>query len=101
MANVVRFNIQLNIDGKDRVVVATTAVDNLRHVVNSVNEATEDLRGKLINTNQITEAWENVTNAFQQMVGALIRLQRKAGLLERPWLRLIPWLVRVGRNLLQ
>ena len=71
MANVVRFNIQLNIDGKDRVVVATTAVDNLRHVVNSVNEATEDLRGKLINTNQITEAWENVTNAFQQMVGAL------------------------------
>ena len=56
MANVVRFNIQLNIDGKDRVVVATTAVDNLRHVVNSVNEATEDLRGKLINTNQITEA---------------------------------------------
>lgn len=69
MANVVRFNIQLNIDGKDRVVVATTAVDNLRHVVNSVNEATEDLRGKLINTNQITEAWENVTNAFQQVVG--------------------------------
>lgn len=100
MANVVRFNIQLNIDGKDRVVVATTAVDNLRHVVNSVNEATEDLRGKLINTNQITEAWENVTNVSRWWV-YLIRLQRKAGLLERPWLRLIPWLVRVGRNLLQ
>ena len=71
MANEVKFNIQLNIDGKDRVVVATTAVDNLRHVVNSVNEATEDLKGKLINTNQITEAWKNVTDAFQQMVGVL------------------------------
>ena len=71
MANEVKFNIQLNIDGKDRVVVATTAVDNLRHVVNSVNEATEDLKGKLINTNQITEAWRNVTDAFQQMVGVL------------------------------
>ena len=44
MANEVKFNIRLNIDGKDRVVVATTAVDNLRHVVNSVNEATEDLK---------------------------------------------------------
>lgn len=71
MANEVKFNIRLNIDGKDRVVVATTAVDNLRHVVNSVNEATEDLKGKLINTNQITEAWRNVTDAFQQMVGDL------------------------------
>ena len=71
MANEVKFNIRLNIDGKDRVVVATTAVDNLRHVVNSVNEATEDLKGKLINTNQITEAWRNVTDAFQQLVGDL------------------------------
>ena len=71
MANEVKFNIKLNIDGKDRVVVATTAVDNLKHVVNSVNEATEDLKSKLINTNQIMEAWKNVTDAFQQMVGVL------------------------------
>ena len=71
MANEVKFNIRLNIDGKDRVVVATTAVDNLRHVVNSVNEATEDLKGKLINTNQITEAWRNVTDAFQQIEDVL------------------------------
>ena len=32
MANEVRFNIRLNIDGKDKVVTATTAVDNLHHV---------------------------------------------------------------------
>lgn len=32
MDNEVRFNIRLNIDGKDKVVTATTAVDNLHHV---------------------------------------------------------------------
>lgn len=71
MANEVKFNIRLNIDGKDKVVVATTAVNDLKHVVGGVNEATKELEGNLINTNQITEAWRNVTDAFQQMVGVL------------------------------
>ena len=35
MANEVRFNIRLNIDGKEKVVTATTAVDNLRRVADS------------------------------------------------------------------
>ena len=30
MSNEVRFNIRLHIDGKEKVVTATTAVDNLR-----------------------------------------------------------------------
>lgn len=71
MNNEVRFNIRLNIDGKDKVVTVTTAVDNLKHVVSSVNEAARDLEKDLINTNQITEAWNNVTNALQQFSGTL------------------------------
>ena len=43
MNNEVRFNIKLNIDGKDKLVTVTTAVDNLKHVVSSVNEAAKDL----------------------------------------------------------
>lgn len=71
MNNEVRFNIKLNIDGKDKLVTVTTAVDNLKHVVSSVNEAAKDLEKDLINTNQITEAWNNVTNALQQFSGTL------------------------------
>ena len=69
--NSVTFKINLNIDGKDRVVQATTSVDNLKHVVNSVNDAAQDLRNQLINTNQMVEAWNNVTGAFQQMLGVI------------------------------
>lgn len=71
MANEVRFNIRLNIDGKDKVVVATTAMSNLRQVVGSVNEAADNLKSQLINTNQITEAWNSVTGAFQQMLSVI------------------------------
>ena len=71
MANEVRFNIRLNIDGKDKVVVATTAMSNLRQVVGSVNEAADNLKSQLINTNQITEAWNSVTGAFQQMLSVV------------------------------
>lgn len=71
MANKVRFNIRLNIDGKDKVVMATTSMDNLRRVVGDVNDAAQDLKSQLINTNQITEAWNNVVGVCQQMVGVL------------------------------
>lgn len=71
MANEVRFNIRLNIDGKDKVVTATTAMSNLRQVVGSVNEAADNLKSQLINTNQITEAWNSVTGAFQQMLSVV------------------------------
>ena len=40
MSNEVRFNIRLHIDGKEKVVTATTAVDNLRRVVNEGRAAT-------------------------------------------------------------
>lgn len=71
MANEVRFNIRLNIDGKDKVVTATTAMDNLRQVVGDVKNAANDLKGELINTNQITEAWNNVTNTIQNFSDSL------------------------------
>lgn len=71
MANEVRFNIRLNIDGKDKVVMATTSMDNLRRVVGDVNDAAQDLKSQLINTNQITEAWNNMVGVCQQMVGEL------------------------------
>lgn len=71
MANEVRFNIRLNIDGKDKVVMATTSMDNLRRAVGDVNDAAQDLKSQLINTNQITEAWNNMVGVCQQMVGEL------------------------------
>lgn len=71
MANEVRFNIRLNIDGKEKVVTATTAVDNLRRVVDSAKGAAGALQEQLINTNQIVEKWNNVSNAIGQLSSVL------------------------------
>ena len=71
MSNEVRFNIRLHIDGKEKVVTATTAVDNLRRVVNEAIGATGSLQEQLINTNQIVEKWNNVSNAIGQLSSVL------------------------------
>lgn len=71
MSNEVRFNIRLNIDGKEKVVTAATAVDNLRRVVNEAKGATGALQEQLINTNQIVEKWNNVSNAIGQLSSVL------------------------------
>ena len=71
MANEVRFNILLNIDGKEKVVTATTAVDNLRRVADSAKGAAGALQEQLINTNQIVEKWNNVSNAIGQLSSVL------------------------------
>lgn len=71
MANEVRFNIRLNIDGKEKVVTATTAVDNLRRVADSAKGAAGALQEQLINTNQIVEKWNNVSNAIGQLSSVL------------------------------
>lgn len=71
MANEVRFNIRLNVDGKERVVTATTAVDNLRRVADSAKGAAGALQEQLINTNQIVEKWNNVSNAIGQLSSVL------------------------------
>lgn len=71
MANEVRFNIRLNIDGKEKVVTATTAIDNLRRVADSAKGAAGALQEQLINTNQIVEKWNNVSNAIGQLSSVL------------------------------
>ena len=71
MANEVRFNIRLNINGKEKVVMATTAVDNLRRVADSAKGAAGALQEQLINTNQIVEKWNNVSNAIGQLSSVL------------------------------
>lgn len=71
MSNEVRFNIRLHIDGKEKVATATTAVDNLRRVVNEAKGATGALQEQLINTNQIVEKWNNVSNAIGQLSSVL------------------------------
>lgn len=71
MSNEVRFNIRLNIDGKEKVVTATTAVDNLRRVVDEAKGSAGALQEQLINTNQIVEKWNNVSNAIGQLSSVL------------------------------
>lgn len=74
MGKDVTFNIRLNIDGKDKVVVATTAVDNLRNVVNKANGDTKALYERFINTNQVVESVRSISDGFSSLAGVLNNL---------------------------
>lgn len=67
MAKEVSFSIRLNVDGKDKVVVATTAVDNLRNVVNKANGDTRALYERFINSNQVVESVRNINDGFSNL----------------------------------
>lgn len=71
MSNEVKFNIRLNIDGKDKVVTATTAVGDLRNVVNQANGATKALYDRFVYSNQVVESIRNISGAVEQLSGLL------------------------------
>lgn len=74
MAKEVSFSIRLNVDGKDKVVVATTAVDNLRNVVNKANGDTRALYERFINSNQVVESVRNISDGFSNLSNVINEL---------------------------
>ena len=72
--NSVTFKINLNIDGKDRVVLATTSVDNLRSVIDSTKDATQRLNEAFVNATQKAQLWENLSSGIQALSGTLSQL---------------------------
>lgn len=52
MAKEIKFNIKLNIDGKEQLVSATSSVANLREVVNATRTEIQKTNTVLMNFNQ-------------------------------------------------
>ena len=71
MAKEIKFNIKLNIDGKEQLVAATSTVENLRGVVNAAKSDIQKANAVFVNFNQQVMKFQNINGAVQQLASAL------------------------------
>ena len=71
MAKEIKFNIKLNIDGKEHLVSATSTVENLRGVVNAAKSDIQKANAVFVNFNQQVMKLQNINGAVQQLASTL------------------------------
>lgn len=71
MAKEIKFNIKLNIDGKEQLVSATSTVENLRGVVNAAKSDIQKANAVSVNFNQQVMKLQNINGAVQQLASTL------------------------------
>ena len=71
MSKSVKFDIKLNIDGRDVVVAAKTNVQDLANGLNQVESKGLKAAKALIGFNQAAQAFQNLSSGLQQLTGVL------------------------------
>lgn len=71
MSKNVRFNISLNIDGKNVVVSASTSAQKLADNLNKAQTNGDRLRRSLLHWNQVQQSFQNINNGLQTLVGQM------------------------------
>ena len=73
MSKSVKFDIKLNIDGKDVVVSAKSSVQDLANKLNEAKVGSEGLRASfsIVKWNQVQQAFQNVNNGLQTLVAQM------------------------------
>lgn len=71
MAKEIKFNIKLNVDGKESLVSATSSVEELRRAVDASKTSVQKLTSTLVNFNQKIMAFQNINDSVSQLAGAL------------------------------
>lgn len=71
MAKEIKFNIKLLVDGKEKLVTATSTVAELRGVLDAAKTEAEKLNTVLVNFNQRVEKFQNINSAISQLAGTL------------------------------
>ena len=71
MAKEIKFNIKLNIDGKEQLVSATSTVENLRGVVNAAKSDIQKANAVFVNFNQQVMKLQNINGAVPQLASTL------------------------------
>ena len=71
MAKDVKFSIKLNIDGKEKIVTATSSVIDLQKAVDNAKSSAARLRESLINANQSILMMQNAVSALTNISGTL------------------------------
>lgn len=67
MSKDVKFNIKINIDGKDHIGVVTTNVNKLRQSFDEAKSSSGQLRDKLISFNQVIGIVQNMSSAVNSL----------------------------------
>ena len=71
MAKEIKFNIRLNIDGKEQLATATTSIREISDAVNTCRKNARGLNDVLIDLNQFVESISNFADAFSQISSAI------------------------------
>lgn len=71
MAKDVKFNIRLNIDGKDKLVAVTADVRKLRQTFDEAQSSTQKFRDKLMSINQAVTAVQGIAAAMNGLKGQM------------------------------
>ena len=71
MAKEIKFNIKLLVDGKEKLITATSTVAELHSVLDSAKTEAEKLDKVLVNFNQHVEKFQSINNAISQIAGTL------------------------------
>lgn len=74
MAKEVKFTVRLNVDGKDKIVTATSSVADLQRAVDNAKSSAARLRESLINANQSVLMMQNAVSALANVSGVLDNL---------------------------
>ena len=71
MAKDVKFNIRLNIDGKEQIVTASTNVKQFAQELEIARAESTKLRDDLLKVTQVTTSFQNAMSGLQQLTGQM------------------------------
>ena len=71
MANEVKFNIKLIVDGKEKIVDATTDVSKFAKEFENARTESTKLRDELLKFNQIGQSFQNVSQGLRELTGQM------------------------------
>ena len=71
MAKEIKFNIRLNIDGKEQLVTATTGIKEISEAANACRSRLGEMNDLLVNFNQKIEKYKNIADSISQVLNGL------------------------------
>ena len=71
MSKEIKFNVRLNVDGKEQLTTATTSIAEMKRAVEETEDRTNKLKETLQEYSQVSTAIQNVVRGLQQLTGVL------------------------------
>ena len=67
MAKEIKFNIKLNVDGKEQLVTATTGIKEISEAANACRSRLGEMNNVLVHFNQKIEKYRNIADSISQL----------------------------------